>query len=241
MRYPTWKAPERVGVPLKIINSPPAQSPFAPKWVLPLGIENLNDDKALANIRTAVLAREQQLIGQLPGKPIAGIEDGLTSRWQSFNIFSWDEPPMRLFHEFVSTSYQSYLDALDLPRRKCFVQGWANVVRTGQKFSAHCHDQSPHAYISGNFTVACTDTQTIYYPPYLYQGAPSPKMRAPLQNEPGMLTLFPSTILHETSHHTGGSERITLAFDIFLQDFDLGGRPGSDGLHMVMDDPALVA
>jgi hypothetical protein len=66
-------------------------------------------------------------------------------------------------------------------------------------------------------------------------------MQVPIQNQPGMLTLFPSTVLHETSPHSGDSERITLAFDIFLQDFDLGGREGEAGLHLVMDDPAIAA
>lgn len=228
-------------MPLKILKSPPAQSPFAPTWVLPLGVEQFNDPQTLSAIRDVVLAREEQLKRRIPAKPIAGIEDGLTSRWHSFNIFSWNEPPMRRFRDFVGQSYRSYLGALGIPRRKCFVQGWANVVRTGEKFAPHCHDQTPHAYVSGNFTVACFETRTIYFPPYLYQGAPSSKMQVAVENQPGMLTLFPSAILHETSPHGGDSERITLAFDIFLQDFDLAGRPGGAGLHMVMDDPAVAA
>jgi hypothetical protein len=167
-------------MPLRRLKSPPAQSPFAPVWELPLGIEQLGDAATLATIREIMLAREIQLKQQIPAKPIAGIEDGLTSRWHSFNIFTWDEPAMRLFQDFVKQSYLAYIAALNVQRRKCFVQGWANVVRSGEKFSPHCHDQSPHAFLSGNFTVACKDTQTIYYPPYLYRDAPSPKMRAPI-------------------------------------------------------------
>ena len=227
-------------MPLKRLKSPPAQSPFAPVWEVPLGIEQLDDAATLAAIREIVLAREVQLMQKIPAKPIAGIADGLTSRWHGFNIFSWDEPPMCAFRGFVRRSYLSYLAALGLQRRRCFFQGWANVVRDGEKFAAHCHDQSPHAYLSGNFTVACADTQTIYYPPYLYQGAPSPKMWMPIQNEPGLLTLFPSAILHETSPHGGDSERITLAFDVFLQDYDFSGRAEAGGLHLVMDDPAVA-
>ncbi|MBS9717562.1 putative 2OG-Fe(II) oxygenase [Pseudohalocynthiibacter aestuariivivens] len=225
-------------MPLKRLKSPPAQSPFAPIWEIPLGIEKLSDAETLAGIRKIVLAREPELKQEIKAKPIAGIDDGLTSRWHSFNTFTWNEPPMRQFQEFVRKSYLGYLSALNISRRKCYVQGWANVVRGGGKFAPHCHDQSPYAFVSGNLTVACEDTQTIYYPPYLYRGAPSPKMQVPIQNEPGLLTLFPSTIMHETSPHNGDSERITLAFDIFLQDFDLGGRPGADGMHIVMDDPA---
>ena len=56
-----------------------------------------------------------------------------------------------------------------------------------------------------------------------------------------MLTLFPSAIMHETSPHADDSERITLAFDTFLQDFDLGGCPGGAGMHIVMDDPVVFA
>ena len=228
-------------MPLKRLKSPPAQSPFAPVWEVPLGIEKLNNAETLAGIRKIVLEREPELKQEIKAKPIAGIDDGLTSRWHSFNTFTWNEPPMRQFQEFVKKSYLAYLSALNITRRKCYVQGWANVVRSGGKFAPHCHDQSPYAFVSGNLTVACEDTQTIYYPPYLYRGAPSPKMKVPIQNEPGLLTLFPSAVMHETSPHSGDSERITLAFDIFLQDFDLGGRPGADGIHIVLDDPESFA
>ncbi len=72
---------------------------------------------------------------------------------------------MRAFCEFIRQCYRAYLAALGLQRRRCFVQGWANVVRDGEKLAPHCHDPSPHAHVSGNFTVASADTQTIYYPP----------------------------------------------------------------------------
>lgn len=76
---------------------------------------------------------------------------------------------------------------------------------------------------------------------YLYKDAQSAGMQAAIRNEPGMLTLFPSAVVHGTSPHAGDSERITLAFDIFLQDYDLGGRQGAAGIHLVMDDPADAA
>ncbi|MBK0400820.1 hypothetical protein H0I76_16590 [Limibaculum sp. M0105] len=228
-------------MPLKRLKSPPARSPFAPSWEIPLYLEKLDDAGLLAAIRETVLAREAELKRKIPARPIAGIADGLTSRWHGFNIFTWPEPPMRAFHDFVRGSYRAYLAALGVPRQRVFVQGWANVVRGGEKFAPHCHDQSPYAYLSGNFTVACTDTQTIYFPPFLYQGAPRIDRSVPVRNEPGLMTLFPSTILHETSVHTDGTERITLAFDVFLQDYDLGGRQGQGGMHIVLDDPAVMA
>ena len=228
-------------MPLKRLKSPPAQSSFAPRWELPLGIEMLNDPATLTEIRDLVLQREAMLKSQIPARPVSGIEDGLTSRWHSFNIFAWDQPAMRRFRDFVFKAYQGSLTGLGVKRQKCWVQGWANVVRGGEKFAPHCHDQSPHAYVSGNFTVACQDSSTIDDPPYLYQDAPNEKMRMPIQNQPGMLTLFPSAVLHETSQHAGDRERITLASDIFLQDYDLGGGSGPEGLHIVMDDPVLAA
>ncbi|MCL5777149.1 2OG-Fe(II) oxygenase family protein [Limibaculum sp. FT325] len=228
-------------MPLKRLKSAPAKSPFAPVWEIPLFLEKLDDAALLAEIRSTVLAREGELKQKIPAKPIAGIDDGLTSRWHGFNIFTWPEPAMRAFHGFIRRSYRAYLAAMGVPRARCYVQGWANVVRGGEKFAPHCHDQSPYAYLSGNFTVACTDTSTIYYPPFLYQGAPREDRSIPIRNERGLLTLFPSTILHETSLYTDGSERITLAFDIFLQDYDLGGRQGMGGMHIVLDDPAVMA
>jgi hypothetical protein len=225
-------------MPLRRFRSPPPKSPFGPAWEVPLWIDTLSDPRVMAEIRSVVLDMEKLLKRDIDPHPVAGINDGLTNRWQGFNIFAWPEPAMRAFQDFVRTAYLNYLQTLGIERRRCYVQGWANVVRSGEKFAPHTHDQSPFAYLSGNFTVACEATSTIYYPPYFYQGSPNPKASLPITNEPGLLTLFPSALLHETSMHNADSERITLAFDIFLQDYDLGGQRGPGAKHLVFDDPA---
>jgi len=224
-------------MPLKRFRSPPPKSPFGPDWDVPLWIDELKDPDTLAAIRDLVLSREQEVKSGIAPHPIAGISDGMTNRWQGFNIFGWPEPEVRALHDFVHASYLEYLEILGLQRRRCYIQGWANVVRQGEKFAPHTHDQSPYAYISGNFTVACEGTETIYHPPYLYQGSPNKRASMAIENEPGMLTLFPSTLYHETSAHPGESERVSLAFDIFLQDQDLSGRIGGQGLHILFDFP----
>lgn len=224
-------------MPLRTWRSPPPRTPFAPNWTVPLFIEELSDPAVNREIRSVVLAKEQRLRDEIEPIPISGIEDGLTSRWHGFNIFTWQEPCMRRFQKFVKKAYAKLLEETHAPRTRCYIQGWANVVREGEKLSPHSHDQSPFSYLSGNFCVTSQDSATIYYPPYVYSGSLDPKTSIAIKNRPGMLTIFPSGIFHETSIHKGDRERITLAFDIFLEDVDPRGRAGREGKHILFDDP----
>jgi hypothetical protein len=226
-------------MPVKLWQAPRPLTPFAPQWTVPFYHEGMNDPGLCAEIARLVLAKEAELKRTIKAIPISGIEEGLTARWHGFNTFRWEEPPMRRFQQFVKRSYLNFLASLKLPRRRCYIQGWANVVRGGEQLTPHCHDQEVSAYLSGNFCAAAEDTATLYFPPFAYQGHPNPKMAFRVPNEVGMVTFFPSTVFHCTTPHQGTSERVTLAFDIHIADSDALNRPGSQGLHVLFDDPAL--
>ena len=53
-----------------------------------------------------------------------------------------------------------------------------------------------------------------------------------------MLTLFPSGIFHATAANPTPEPRISLAFDIHVQDADPLGRTGGSCRHILFDDPA---
>ena len=222
-------------MPLKQFKSTPPKSPFGPAWEVPFWMDTFDDPDEIDEMRLIVLDRERVRNGGEPDLPSMEPTDGSADDLHGTNIFSWREPVMLRFRDFVHQAYLDYLGSLDLQRRRCYIQGWANIFSDGEKLALHTHDQSPYAYLSGNFTVSCDSTRTIYYPPYLYQGAPNKRASIEIQNEAGLLTLFPSALHHETSVHHAETERISLAFDIFLQDLDLGGRIGGQGMHQLFD------
>ena len=52
----------------------------------------------------------------------------------------------------------------------------------------------------------------------------------PIKNESGHMHLFPSWLPHDTSKHEGDSERVIIAFDIYLKDSPLSSLEHSDEL-----------
>ena len=224
-------------MPLKIWKSPDPRTAFAPKWMVPFHEETLERPDVNEALRQLILEKEPTLKQTIAPKPVSGIQDGLTSRWHGFNVFMWTESPAVAFQQFVKQAYLSYIQAIGAPRQRCFIQGWANVVRKGEKLAAHAHDQMPTSYVSGNYCVSTQASATIYHPPYHYDRAVRQKFCLRVENRPGMLTLFPSGIFHETTPYEGDDSRVTLAFDINVDDADALGVEGAQGQHVLFDDP----
>lgn len=225
-------------MPLKAWKSPESQTAFAPKWVVPLFFESFAAPDINQELKELVLDKEPGLMRDIESRPISGIQDGLTSRWHGFNIFSWNESCITVFRDFVKQAYLDYIAATGVPRRRCFIQGWANTIHKGEKLTPHVHDQGPTSYVSGNYCVTSKGSSTIYYPPYFYDGAMRQRTRMRIENRPGMLILFPSALFHDTTPYGHDDVRISLAFDISIQDHDALGTPGMKGRHVLFDDGA---
>lgn len=224
-------------MPLHRWTSPRPATPFAPSWAVPIFTAELPAPGINDRIRDLVLSREASLKQSIEAVPISGLSDGLTTRWHGFNIFTWPDDCMVAFADFVKGAYRDLLASIGAPRRRAYVQGWANVIRTGENLSPHAHDQGQNSYISGNYCVQASGTSTVYYPPYLYKDALSPNTALSLPNRPGVLTLFPSGIFHATTPNPTPEPRISLAFDIHVLDVDPMGRSGPEGKHILFDDP----
>ena len=128
-----------------------------------------------------------------------------------FNVLKWDYPVCKQLHteiikfhdEYVKGTGRQYLKDLKI---RC----WANVMSKGDKIPKHHHGSFCHSYLSGNFSIKCEDTSTNYFHPY------DNNEMYPIKNNPGHMHLFPSWLPHDTSTHNGNSERIIVAFDIYL-------------------------
>lgn len=224
-------------MPLKVWKCPEPKTAFAPQWMVPFFEDTLTADNITEEIRSLVLTKEPELMETISPRPISGIEDGLTSRWHGFNTFTWTEAPMPRWQQFVRQAYLDYISALKAPRPRCYIQGWANTVRKGERLTAHCHDQMPTSYISGNYCVATKGSSTVYYPPYQYDEPLRSRTCLKIENRPGVLTLFPSGLFHETTSYQDDDVRVTLAFDIHIEDSDALGAEGAQGRHVLFDDP----
>lgn len=197
------------------------QTPFAPEWfyfVSNIKIDNVDFNK----VAQIILDKEKQLLKDIPYNPVSvdaytGLgKDSLTSRWQGFNVFKWEEEEIQKLKTEVYKNYLSFLEQIEVPRREVYIQCWANVLRKGQDIKKHLHSTHQYSYLSGHITVQAEDTCTIYVNPY---------STVPIENaykehvyhQPnvvGTLSFFPSSIPHLTSIHNGEKERISIAFDI---------------------------
>ena len=133
-----------------------------------------------------------------------------------FNVLKWDYPVCKKLHEQIIEFHDEYVRGTRSPRLSNLkIRCWANVMTKGDKISKHHHGNAPHSYLSGNFSIKCENTSTNYFHPY------DNNEMYPIKNESGHMHLFPSWLPHDTSKHEGDSERIIVAFDIYLKDSPL--------------------
>ena len=89
-----------------------------------------------------------------------------------------------------------------------------------------------------NYCVTSKGSSTIYYPPYFYNAPMRERTRMRIENRPSTLILFPSALFHNTTPYEHDDVRITLAFDISIENRDADGTWGSKGRHILFDDGA---
>ena len=143
--------------------------------------------------------------------------DQLTSRLWGYNLFDFDYQVVRDLKDHIAAQYEDYVNELHFPIEKCYVHGWVNILRTGQRIGAHhhsdahCNAPGESAYVSGNVCISAENTKTYYSSPYCQQNA------AGLNNNPGDMFLFPSFIIHRTDKNESQEPRISYAFDIIVE------------------------
>jgi hypothetical protein len=218
------------------------KSPLAPEWKFSLAEDFIIPPDLAQRLADIILSKEQLIIDEIPALDTAGYsdegsslgKDSLTVRFCSYNVFRWDEPEIALVKQCIHQMYIAYIEALGVERFDVKILCWANVMRKGQNINIHNHAHGPWTHLSGNLVLASEGTVTKFYNPFL------PSKGYESENEPGLLTLFPSFIPHGSSIHNGDSERVTLSFDIVLSkynqidqiknnlvDFDIVGNPTS--------------
>jgi len=204
-------------------------TPFAPTWnYFLMEAEDSIDQKTIDEFKIFILDSEKKIINKFEqnyssynkeynitfdGDTGLGPES-LTSRSPFYNLFAIENACIQEIKKSVYEKYIRYLEIINVPRRKVWIQSWANVMRYGEAISEHIHSSHENTWLGGHVAISCDGTSTFYRAPVrltedqIYES----------KNVPGKLTLFPDCIPHWTNEHSGNSERISIAFDIITND-----------------------
>lgn len=134
----------------------------------------------------------------------------LTSRFCHFNILHWWGT--KKLSKRIRDGYERYTDIKGTP---LYVQCWANVMREGDRIAPHVHTEGKQTpvekFLSGHLNVQVDSTTATYYKTI--------QSGERFVNKPGEMTFFPGYMMHYTDVYRGSGERITIAFDIFSEDY----------------------
>ena len=201
--------------------SEPRKTFFAPEWCYFLG-ETFAKDIDFSKVAKLILSKEKQIIENFPPVDKANSDgytglgsDSLTSRYKSFNVLAWDDEEIIKIKKAIQDAYLDFLSYFNAPRRIVWIQCWANVLREGQEIKPHLHSTGPHCYLGGHVCVQCDNTSTVYINPINQLNDPEIFSS---DNQVGKITLFQNNIPHYTTKHVGTTERITIAFDIIVDE-----------------------
>jgi hypothetical protein len=208
---------------ISIFQSKPKQTPFAPEWLYFVCHSKLQGVD-FQKISRLVLAKEKHILKTTEAANAHAYytelgTDSLTSRAHMFNVFLWadEEPEIHKLKKAILDSYKALLTQMNIYVPKTWIHCWANVLREGQEIKPPLHAVHSLSYLSGHIPLKCEDTSTVYINPV--NQINEPEIHS-IPNEVGVLTLFPSCVPHYTTKHIASTERITLAFDLFVRELD---------------------
>ena len=117
-------------------------------------------------------------------------------------------------------------------------QSWINISKKGQWHHRHRH---PNSVLSGVFYIQSNESDKIYFQKGGYEQINIPVKEGKfnlfnstswwLENTPGNLLLFPSSLAHEVPSVEGHKDRISLSFNTFVKGV-IGDEKSLTGLNL---------
>ena len=128
------------------------------------------------------------------------------------------------------------MSRIEIERPRTWLHAWVNIHRKNEIIATHTHNAGPYCYLSGHVTLQCSETSTIYFDP-LNQSNNVVIHESP--NIVGKLALFQQHIPHCTTPHPSSDLRITMAFDLLLDEDYQCYSPNSEQMEsaVLFDDP----
>ena len=220
---------ERDGVKFIPFLSKEPMSPFTAFWKYCIGeriLYKINCDR----LKEFLLSKQEEVFKIKDRLSDGGTGLGLnttTARFLSYNVLDWDQEDLKILKDGIIETHDIYYRLVvgTEPPKIEIPTCWMNIMRKGQRITKHNHSYSERSYLSGNFTVACEETKTIYVNPMVHYsedeliervdwGQEFEEELYASPNESGNITLFPCYVPHFTTEHTSDTERVTIAFEI---------------------------
>ena len=158
----------------------------------------------------------------------------LTTNYRENNPFELDTPATNWLRSEVNQTIIEYLQSIGINFPIDWqIHGWANINRNGDYHDPHNH---PHCYLSGSYYVKMPKTlsarrqrsdvrpnQITFYDPRTpfnmqsIKGDPYIDPEFTVLPEPGLLMLWPSSLMHFVHPNLSDQTRVSISFNIMLK------------------------
>lgn len=198
-----------------------SKSYFTPSLHLKLYNASISQD--LTNrLRDIIILEEPNILANVPpANP--NDPDWMTGRLWNYNFLDLDHLEIKQLKQWIKDQYIQYMSLLGKEPDKVYIQCWVNIIRNnGRRIVPHHHadghssdNNAPqeYSYLSGNLCIQTINTSTWFRNPFL------DKNICAIPNIDGEMIFFPSFLTHWTDINQSEKPRITISFDIVLEEF----------------------
>lgn len=203
-----------------ILKSKKRNNFFAPEWNYFL-YEDFIINIDFKKVSKFILEKEKDILNKTkPGKKGDGYtglgKKSLTSRFEKFNLLKYEQKEIQELKKQIILCHNNFLKMLNLnPYPHLYIQCWANVMRKNEQIKPHIHGINEDTYLGGHICVQCENTNTNYINPVNQINDPEIYKS---KNLIGKISLFQNCIPHYTDIHNENKERITIAFDLHVNE-----------------------
>jgi hypothetical protein len=190
---------------------------YSPSWDISFGVGHWKDAEKIDTIREWLIENESRILDTVPLHHDGGTglgENSVTSRFGRYNLLNFQDelPELAELLKFFRISYLDYVSQDNSEIRDVDIVCWFNKLKTGEHIKEHSHGAGNDAYLSGNIHLDNYATNTYYTNVFdrNVQFVPG--------NYKGGLSIFPSWVPHHTDEHKEDNFRLSIAFDLRLND-----------------------
>jgi hypothetical protein len=199
----------------KIINfkSELPKTFLAPSYDYNILENNIGDNVNINEILTNVEKRYNHLLSTLENE-VDKTEQSI--RYLIFNKQNLKEEYIINLIDVIKKNLNFYYEYLRLPKPpRLWLQLWCNFLSKNNYINIHQHQWTGCSFLSGNLCLKTKNTSTYYLNPQRYFVKNNEVYNS--KNEVGKLTIFPSTLPHWTDKVVDDEMRVTLAFDVMIE------------------------
>ena len=201
---------------INFLSSKEKYTYLAPNYNYLLIENNIKDKINIDEILNLMLKREEYLISENKQDKTESEKLFKTIRYKFFNeeLFKTSEIQDLILQIKNHIHYYCKLSNVSVPR-KIWIQFWCNILRGKETIQLHQHSDDGASFLSGNLCLETSDSLTNYINPQTYFKKFDVAYSS--ENKTGNLTIFPSTIPHFTENLKEIKQRITIAFDVMIE------------------------